>query len=163
MEATSALSALGLTTVRGLDDTKRGPVILSHSFAHKLHFTEEMRDLKLLAEQKHLPEEVMQQADILEKLRTENFDRYSTNYVRCELVRVHEAYQTLRLKYKSKYQGKLPQPRFIGGYGKLDTETGMGEDDEAPRGPEFQDSGVLLEGRMKDEFFILPGDDDDEF
>ena len=35
--------------------------------------------------------------------------------------------------------------RFIGGYGKLDTETGMGEDDEAPRGPEFQDSGVLLE------------------
>lgn len=92
---------MGLTTIRGLEDNKTGPLVISHAFAYKIHLLEECRNFCLLHVKKldwfnKLPQEDKTHKAMIAKNKYKRYTKYTSNHMRDQLLRVHEAYQSLR-------------------------------------------------------------------
>ena len=126
MDLPRAMAALGLKGLRELEDIKTGPIAVSTGFQYRTHYIEEMRSFCLHHEKKQewykkLPHDQKTQKNFAAKNKYKRYAKYKTQMTRNELMKIHQAYQTLRARFKDKYPKVPPVANFKGAYGALGT------------------------------------------
>ena len=126
MDLPRAMAALGLKGLRELEDIKTGPIAVSTGFQYRTHYIEEMRSFCLHHEKKQewykkLPHDQKTQKNFAAKNKYKRYAKYKTQMTRNELMKIHQAYQTLRARFKDKYPKVPPVANFKGAYGALAT------------------------------------------
>ena len=128
MDLPRAMAALGLKGLRELEDIKTGPIAVSTGFQYRTHYIEEMRSFCLHHEKKQewykkLPHDQKTQKNFASKNKYKKYAKYKTQMTRNELMKIHQAYQTLRARFKDKYPKVPPQAVFKGAYGVIASES----------------------------------------
>ena len=126
MDLPRAMAALGLKGLRELEDIKTGPIAVSTGFQYRTHYIEEMRSFCLHHEKKQewykkLPHDQKTQKNFASKNKYKKYAKYKTQMTRNELMKIHQAYQTLRARFKDKYPKVPPMATFKGAYGTIAT------------------------------------------
>ena len=135
MDLPRAMAALGLKGLRELEDIKTGPIAVSTGFQTRTHYIEEMRSFCLHHEKKQewykkLPHDQKTQKNFAAKNKYKRYAKYKTQMTRNELIKIHQAYQTLRARFKDKYPKVPPMATFKGAYGAIATESSKGSKDK---------------------------------
>ena len=136
MDLPRAMAALGLKGLRELEDIKTGPIAVSTGFQYRTHYIEEMRSFCIHHEKKQewykkLPHDQKTQKNFAAKSKYKRYAKYKTQLTRNELMKIHQAYQTLRARFKDKYPKVPPVATFKGAYGTVATEIKTPKEKEA--------------------------------
>ena len=70
----------------------------------------------------------------------QRYTKYTSSYMRDQLLRVHEAYQAIRKKYDGKFDPTPPRAMFKGSYGAYREENAALDQKYA-----FQDTGLTTD------------------
>ena len=156
-----AMATLGLKGLRELDDVKTGPAALSGAFQNRLHKLEDARAKFIQHEKKQewfrrLPpaERCGKNLNIRSKYR--KYAKYTSSHTRQELMKIHGAYQGLRLKFRKKWPAVPPTVTFIGTSGaekfEKNQEAGKRKDGSYQSFvPNMPDEGYITESSQKEQ------------
>ena len=150
-----AMTTLGLKGLRELDDVKTGPLALSGAFQNRLHKLEDARAKFIQNEKKQEwfrrlppPERCGKNLNIKNKYR--KYAKYTSSYARLELMKLHGAYQGLRLKFSKKWPALPPTVVFNGANGAEKVEKNQQVDKQSYK-PIVHDEGFNTEASQKEQ------------
>jgi len=109
MSLPRALGTIGLPTVRGLESSQEGALLIANQVAGAIHHIEERREANLrLRGRKKAAGRSFKTPEMVEKEKEDA--KWATAKVKEELRLVHEAYQFFRFRNKTRYGDFLPSP-----------------------------------------------------